>query len=241
MTGRERELNATFVALTDTLVGDFDANDLMYRLTEACVDLLGADAAGILLADAHGTLRVLGSSSERLRLLELFELQNHEGPCLDAHAHGVAVHDADLAGPGPWPDFRARAVSDGFRSVHALPMRLRTTVIGALNILRFEPGGLGDPDLAAAQALTDVATIALIQDRTVTESRAMAEHLRRALNGQVAVEQAKGMLAERSGQSVGEAFELMRAFARRNQALLVDVASRVLAGDLGPADFSRRD
>ena len=196
---REERLTAAFVGLADTLVRDFDVNDLLYRLAGSCVDLLEGDEAGILLADANGRLRVLGSSSEQLRLLELFEVQNEEGPCLDAYRNGVMASDADLTRPGPWPRFRERAVREGYRAVDALPMRLRETTVGALNILHFRPGGLSPEDLAAAQGLADVATIALIQERTATESQTLARHLRRALEGQVAVEQAKGMLAERAG------------------------------------------
>lgn len=232
MVTREQRLNAAFVDLADTLVRDFDVNDLLHRLASACVDLLAGDEAGILLGDDGGRLRVLGSSSEQLRLLELFEVQNEQGPCLDAYRHGVAASDADLNLPGRWPRFRARAVREGYRAVDALPMRLRDTTVGALNILHFRPGGLDAADRATAQALADVATIALIQERSVAESQVVARNLRRALEGQVAVEQAKGMLAERTGMEVGEAFEKMRRHARNGNLRLVDVASAVLDGSL---------
>jgi GAF domain-containing protein len=232
MSTREQQLNATFVALADTLVSDFDVNDLLYRLAGACVDVLACDEAGIMIADASEVLRVVGSSSEQLRLLELFEVQNQEGPCLDAYRRGEVVRDADLTVPGDWPRFRERAVRDGYRAVDAVPMRLRDSTIGALNILHYAPGGLSDVDLTTAQALADVATIGLIQQRTVHESQEIAGHLRRALDGQVAVEQAKGMVAERSGQTVGDSFELMRTFARNHNRRLVDVAAAVLSGDL---------
>ena len=232
MTTRERDLNAAFVGLTDTLVQDFDVTDLMYRLAATCVEILGGDEAGILLVDGRERLRVMGSSSEQLRLLELFEVQSEQGPCLDAYQDGVAVHDPDLAVEGPWPLFRARATSNGYRSVDALPMRLRDSVIGALNVLCYHEGGLDERDRAAAQALADVATIALLQERAATESQTVAEHLRRALDGQVVVEQAKGMLAERTGLSVGEAFELMRGFARSHNRRVVEVATAVTEGRL---------
>lgn len=232
MTTREQRLNATFVDLADTLVRHFDVNDLLHRLASACVELLSGDEAGIVIVDSAERLRVVGSSSEQLRLLELFEVQNEEGPCLDAYRHGTQVTDPDLTVPGTWPRFRDRAVRDGYRSVDAVPMRLRDTTIGALNILHYRTGGLTDEDRATAQALADVATIALMQERTVTESQELARHLRRALDGQVAVEQAKGMLAERGSLAVGEAFELMRTYARNHNHRLVDVAGAVLAREL---------
>lgn len=232
MRTRERDLNAAFVGLTDTLVQDFDVTDLMYRLAATCVEILGGDEAGILLVDGRERLRVMGSSSEQLRLLELFEVQNEEGPCLDAYHDGLAVHDDDLVVEGLWPRFRVRAVDSGFRSVDAVPMRLRDTVIGALNVFCYAEGGLDERDRAAAQALADVATIALMQERAVTESQTVAEHLRRALDGQVVVEQAKGMLAERMGLSVGDAFEVMRGFARSHNRRVVEVASAVIEGRL---------
>lgn len=232
MVTRAQRLNEAFVDLADTLVRDFDVNDLLYRLADACVELVGADEAGILLGDGSGRLRVIGSSSEQLRLLELFEVQNEEGPCLDAFRDGVAASEPDLTGSGRWPRFRVRAVREGYRAVDALPLRLRDTTVGALNILHFRPGGLDAADRATAQALADVATIALIQERSVAENQVVARNLRRALEGQVAVEQAKGMLAERTGMEVGEAFETMRTHARNGNLRLVDVAGAVLDGTL---------
>lgn len=232
MISREERLNAAFVALADTLVSDFDVNGLLYQLASACVDLLDCDQAGILIADASQHLRVVGSSSEALRLLELFELQSNEGPCLDAYRSGVVVREPDLTAAGGWPRFRTRAVSEGFRAVDAMPMRLRGSVLGAVNVLHRRTGGLNAADLATAQALADVATIALVQERSLANMTDVAINLRRALAGQVAVEQAKGMLAERAGVSIGEAFELLRSYARRNNRRLVDVAGELLAGEL---------
>lgn len=232
MVTREQRLNAAFVALTDTLVHDFDVTDLLYRLAGTCVDVLGGDEAGILISDGNGTLRVVGSSSEELRLLELFEVQNEEGPCLDAFRNGQVIRSADLEAEGNWPRFQRRALEVGFRSVDAVPLRLRDTTIGALNILRHDPGGLGDADLSASQALADVATIALVQERTLAESQEIARHLRRALDGQVAVEQAKGMVAARTGLQVGEAFQRIRQYARHGNHRIVDVAEAILAGRL---------
>ena len=85
---REDLLAQTFVQLADSLVDDFDIIDLLTVLADRCVELVDADAVGILVADADGNLRVMAASSEQVRLLELFQLQNEEGPCLEAHATG---------------------------------------------------------------------------------------------------------------------------------------------------------
>jgi GAF domain-containing protein len=148
----------TPVELADTLVADFDVVELLTRLADRCVDVLGVDAAGLMLAGPDGDLRVMASSSEAMRVLELFELQSKEGPCLDCYRSGQPVVNQDLAVVNPrWPRFALEAYGAGFRSVHALPMRLRATVIGALNLFHVEPGEMREGDVDAAQALADVA------------------------------------------------------------------------------------
>ena len=101
-------LSETFVELTDTMVADFDVIDFLHVLTDRSVQLLDVSAAGLLLADPRGELRVVAASSEAARLLELFQLQNDQGPCLDCFRTGQPVAAADLAaergaGPGSPP------------------------------------------------------------------------------------------------------------------------------------------
>jgi GAF domain-containing protein len=234
---REDLLAQTFVQLADSLVDDFDIIDLLTMLTDRCVELLDADAVGILLADRDGNLRVMAASSERARLLELFQLQNDEGPCLEAHATGAAVVHLDLASATDrWPQFAPEAMSAGFMSVYALPLRLRTVVIGALNLFRTESDGLPDADLLLAQALADVASIAILQDQAVRSSEIRAGQLQHALDSRVAIEQAKGMLAERGRSDMDEAFRRLRSFARNNNRQLTDVAADVVIGALALDD-----
>src|SRR5437870_1472652 len=157
---RETLLAKTFVELADSLVADFDVVELLTVLAARCVDVLDVDAAGLMLLSPDGDLRVMASSSEAMRVLELFELQSQEGPCLDCYRTGQAVVNQDLtAVDGRWPRFDTEALAAGFRSVHALAMRLRGTVIGALNLFHVEPGEMRQVDVDAAQALADVATI----------------------------------------------------------------------------------
>ena len=225
----------TLVELADSLVDDFDVVELLSLLADRCVEALGVSAAGVMLVAPEGDLRVVASSSEAMRVVELFELQSDEGPCLDCYRSGEAVLDEDLTTiDGRWPRFAPVAVEAGFRTVHALPMRLRGSVIGALNLFGADEGGLAAEDVVAGQALADVATIAILQQRVVSESRLLADQLNTALSSRVVIEQAKGVLAERAGLSMESAFEAMRRYARDGNLLLADVARGVIDRTFAP-------
>ena len=233
---RERLLSETFVELADTLVTDFDVVDLVHVLATRCVDLTDVDEAGIMLADADGRLHVIGSSSERIRHIELLEVQNAAGPCLDSFASGRPVF-ADLHETSLWPDITEAALRSGFGSVLAVPMRLRSESIGALNLFRVSRERPDEGDVAICRALADVATIGLLQERTVREARVLADQLQAALNTRIVVDQAKGVLAERAGVDMDVAFDLLRAFARTRNLLLGDVARAVVNGDVSADAF----
>jgi GAF domain-containing protein len=241
-TVKEQLMARTFVELADSLVADFDLVDFLRLLTDRCVDLLDASAAGVLLADGDGVLRVMAASDERVRLLELFQLQNDEGPCLDCFRGGVAVTVPDLREEAArWPRFTARARDIGFTSVQALPMRLRDEVVGALNLFHTAPAPVDPADASFAQALADVATISVLQQRTTERSTLLNEQLQSALNSRVLIEQAKGKLAERHRTDMEQAFTTLRSYARSHNRRLADVArafideSEHLPG-LSPAD-----
>jgi len=230
---REVLLARTLVELADTLVDDFDVVELLFLLADRCVDVLDVAAAGLMLVAPEGDLRVVASSSEAMRMLELFEIQAQEGPCLDSYRTGEPVVNQDLArADGRWPRFAVEALEAGFHSAHALPMRLRGTIIGALNLFRTEAGELNAADVAAAQALADVATIAVLQHRAVRDTQAVNDQLHYALNSRIVIEQAKGMVAERAGLDVDQAFNALRNHARDHHLRLVDLAHDVIVGDL---------
>ena len=237
---REVLLARTLVELADTLVADFDVVELLTRLADRCVEVLGVGAAGLMLAGPDGELRVMASSSEAMRVLELFELQAEEGPCLDCYRSGGPVSEEDLAAAGTrWPRFAPEALAAGFCSVQALPMRLRGAVIGALNLFHLEPGEMAAADSDSAQALADVATIAILQHRASLEAQVLNQQLQHALNSRVVIEQAKGMVAERSGLNVQLAFSALRTYARNHNLRLVDVAESVIDGSLAPSSLER--
>ncbi|WP_242613699.1 GAF and ANTAR domain-containing protein [Herbihabitans rhizosphaerae] len=231
MTSREHLLARTFVDLADTLVADFDVIDLLHTLATRSTELLDANAAGIMLADQRGSLRVMASSTEEARLLELYELQRNEGPCLDCFHSGAPVARADLdAMLATWPVFTKRMRELGFSSAQALPMRLHGDTIGVLNLFRSRPGPLTESDLWIGQAMAHVATVGLMQERSIAASEQLAEQLQAALSSRVLLEQAKGVLAERTGLSMDESFHAMRRYARANQRRLGEVAARIIDG-----------
>lgn len=235
VSSREQVLARTFVALADTLVADYDVVELLDRLVGACVSLLGVTAAGLLLDDQKGHLALVASSSEGTRLLEIFQLQNNEGPCLDCVRTGTAVTSADLeADRHRWPTFVPEALAAGFRSVAAVPLRLRDETIGGLNMFSDAESLLTGDDRDLAQALADVATIGILQQRSAHRTSVLAEQLQHALNSRVVIEQAKGVLAERDQVSMDVAFATLRKHARDNNLKLGDVAFAVVRGSANP-------
>lgn len=232
MNGSPR-LAKVFVELADTLVDEFDTVDFLQMLVDRCVELLDVDAAGLMLADQRGNLQLMASTVERSRLLELFELQSEEGPCLECFATGRPVLNVDLAeAQNRWPRFTPAALEAGFGGTHALPMRLRRQVIGALNLFTDREAALDEDAVAVAQAMADVATIGLLHERTASEQTLLSEQLQVALTSRVLIEQAKGVLAARADISVAEAFTRMRSYARGHGVALTAVAAAVVDGSL---------
>lgn len=235
---RERILVETFVGLADTLVDDYDIIDFMQTLAERCVEILDVSAAGIMLADPSGTLRHTACSSEQMRLVELFELQVEEGPCFDAYRNEAAVVSTDAEDAARrWPRFAPHALESGFGVVSAVPMRLRSEVIGALNLFSSGDDVLDADDLAVAQAMADIATIGILQHRVIRDKNAFAAQLEFALESRVAIEQAKGIVAEHNRIDVDRAFNLIRQFTRDHNRLLSDTARRIIDGTLTPEEL----
>ena len=229
----DERLAQTFVELADTLVAGFDLMEFLHTLSERCVELLEVDAAGLLLADSRGALRLVAASAEQARMIELFQIQHDEGPCLDCYRTGQVVNVGDIRAEraaARWPRFAAAATEMGFAGVHAIPMRLRDQVIGTLNLFRRVPDDL-DPAVArAARALVDVATIGILQERAVHQQELVAGQLQAALNSRVMIEQAKGVLAERLRTTPAEAFSVLRRYARDHNYPLTQLAADVIRG-----------
>jgi len=229
---------ALFVEVADTLVDEFDVIDFLHNLTVHAAAISGADAAGMMLTDQKGNLQFMAASKPSGEDLELYQLQNSEGPCLDCFATGQPVVNADLVHASDrWPTFAPRAIQLGYQSVHAVPMRLREQIIGALNLFGSTDTLFAEDEVRIVQALADVATIALMQERTIRRAEELTEQLQGALTSRVVIEQAKGAVAALAGITTDEAFEQLRNRARASQMRLVDVAQAVL--DRGPGPNTR--
>jgi len=225
-----QRLAKVFVEVADTLVDEFDLLDFLHMLTDRTANLVGASTVGLLLADQRGRLQFMAASDENTMLLELFQVQNEEGPCLDAYHTARPVINADLRqAAARWPRFAPRAAAAGFRAVHAFPLRLRQEVIGALNVFGAEVGGgFDDGDVQIIQALADIAAIGLLQERAISRGEVLTEQLQGALNSRIVIEQAKGAMAQARGISVDEAFTIIRGHARRTNQRLSDVAHTIV-------------
>jgi GAF domain-containing protein len=234
---RERLLGGAFVSLADSLVEGYDVIDLLDRLVGYSVELLAAEAAGLMLANGQGQLRAVASSSEGADVMELLQLQSEEGPCLDCFHTAAPVSVPDLAdAAGRWPGFVAAVGKHGgFASIHSVPLRLRGEAIGALNLLHRTPGALPEDDLALAQALADIATIAILSERAIHRREVLTEQLQTALNSRVIIEQAKGVLAQYAGLSTNDAFGMLRGYVRAHNLRLGQVAGLLAEGELDPA------
>jgi hypothetical protein len=238
----DQRLAQTFVALADTLVDEFDLVEFLHILVDRCVELLDVSAAGLVLADFRGRLQVMASSSENIRLLELFQLQNDDGPCLECYHTGQPINHPDLASADDrWPRFAPAATEAGFRTVQALPMRLRAEILGdrAFNLFHTDAHQLDSSVTRIGQAMADVATIGLIHERSLRDHETLIDQLQTALNSRIIVEQAKGVLAERRGISPSDAFTLLRCYARNHGQRLTELAAAVVDGSATATELLR--
>lgn len=237
---REQRLAQVFVEMADTLVDEFDVVDHLQTLTERCVELVDTDAAGLMLDDQRGNLQLIAHTDESARLLELFELQRREGPCLDCFATGAIIANIDLAtADDRWPVFSEAARDVGFDTAHAVPLRLRRQVIGALNLFTTGRRPLSDDHLAVVQGLADIATIGLLHGRAMRDQVMLSEQLQTALHSRVLIEQAKGVLSAQARIGVGPAFTLMRTHARRTGQPLTTVAHAIVGGRVEAATLQQ--
>lgn len=237
---RESLLIASLVEIADNLVDDYDVIDVLTVLSARCVEAIDVDAAGVMLVSPEGELQFVASSSESMRVLELFQIQVDEGPCVDCYRDGTAIVNHELSeSDGRWPRFTPRALEQGFRSVHSLPMRLRGRTIGALNLFRTHLGPLAEEDVVAAQGLADVATIAILQHQSSLDATTLNSQLSNALNSRIIIEQAKGMIRQATNCPVEEAFNRLRAHARNHNEGMTELAARIVEGVMMPSELDQ--
>jgi transcriptional regulator with GAF, ATPase, and Fis domain len=226
---REEQLFEKMASLADTLVAGYDVVELLQNLVDSCAELLDVSAAGLLLADADGRLELVASTSEENRVVETMQVASEAGPCIECFRTATAVSVPDIRhAPEEWSEFRQACAENGFGSVYALPLRLRETTIGTLNLFRPEPGELNDRDARAAQALADMATIGILHERSWRAADTVRAQLQVALTSRIVIEQAKGVLAQTHRISVDEAFPMLRNYARSHRLPLSEVAQRLV-------------
>jgi GAF domain-containing protein len=222
------QLSKIFVEAADTLTDDFDLREFLHMLTIRTADLVGAAAVGMLLADEHDELHSMAASQDKAKWLELFQLQNHEGPCLEACRTGRPVVGADLPAAGSrWPLF-------------APPLRVRHEVIGALNGFGVTAGAdFDDADVPIVQAVADIAAIGLLQQRVLLREQTLTDQLQHALDSRGVIEQAKGVIMRASDVGPDQAFALIGAFARRHNTRIADLAGAIVADPAHVPDLTQ--
>lgn len=233
MTVRNPEFVQILGEITHSLVGDFDLFGLLQQVTVHGARILGVDAVGLMLTGPRGDLVTAAASNEKARVLELFQIQIDEGPCLDCVQSGRNISYPDVTNASDrWPRFVPRALDAGFVAVHAIPMRPSDSVVGGMNIFDSKKGSLREQSVLIARTLTDMATIALLQERAIRDGEMVAEQLRVVLNARLAVEQAKGIIAEQLQMDVTDAYEIMQAYSRHRTVKMTDLAVALVSGDL---------
>lgn len=225
-------LHHAFREYTRGLLRSYDIGETLYWLTDQVPLVIDVDGVGVWLGNPDTALGLVTASDARVTRVESRQLALHDGPCLDAFAKGEQVVCDDLGSDTPWPAFAAVALEHGFGAVAGLPMPVDHQPIGALNLYRATPSPWLPEELDAAQLLADMATGYVVNVRNLDESRTLSNQLTHALDSRVVIEQAKGLIAGRHGIDVDQAFDLLRAQARRDQRSLHEVCRKAIEGDL---------
>ena len=226
-TSREARISAAFVSVADTLTTEYDMVDLLHTLVSECAGILGMEAGGLMLVDGNGDLQLMTSTSEAADLVEVMQLAAAAGPCIDCFRTGVAVSVREISESQQWPKFRTTAMEQGFHSVLATPMKLRGKILGTMNLFGITAGEVTARDAAVAQALADVATIGILQERVIQEGHLIEAQLHRALDSRILIEQAKGVIANELSLSMDDAFNLLRKYARDRNLTISSVSEQV--------------
>jgi GAF domain-containing protein len=226
-TSREARISAAFVSVADTLTTEYDMVDLLHTLVSECAGILGMEAGGLMLVDGNGDLQLMTSTSEAADLVEVMQLAAAAGPCIDCFRTGVAVSVREISESQQWPKFRTAAMEQGFHSVLATPMKLRGKILGTMNLFGITAGEVTARDAAVAQALADVATIGILQERVIQEGHLIEGQLHRALDSRILIEQAKGVIANELSLSMDDAFNLLRKYARDRNLTISSVSEQV--------------
>jgi hypothetical protein len=230
---REDLLARTFVDLADVWTDDSNQAHVSQMVVGRCLQLFATSAAAIVLSGAETQLRISACSGDQMRRTQLFELQIGEGPCFDCYRTGRSIISADLSRQSrEWPRFVPVAMKAGFRSVHALPLRVPDRTIGSLNLFGAEIGILSNADILAAEALAQATAFTILRERFSGPAEAILGNLRLSSDDHLVIEQAKGVLAGRARIHLDEAMKRIERYAHHHDLDLVAVCHQIVDGDL---------
>jgi ANTAR domain len=223
-----------FADATSALIRDHDVTDVLSRLVRDSAELLSADAVGVLVSNSQGEVELLSSTSHDLTELELFQIQQDAGPCIECMRTTaiVAVIGTEQIN-ARWPEVGPAIVAAGYQAVHAYPLRWHGLTIGAMNVFQSALDAAPPDELMLGQALADIATIVLVQSTDLTLQQ-VTDRVQQALQARTDIEQAKGVLAYRHDIDMAAAFELLRGMAAADSTLTASAAAVI-------ADARRRD
>lgn len=228
---RDQLIRDTFVDLADTLASDYDVGEFLHLLVQRCEDVLSVTTCGVLVEAQEGGLRLAAATSSEMHRLEQVEIDLMDGPSFEAYRRVEPIVSQDLRDERQrWPQVLDQAFEMGLLTAYAFPLRLRDDCIGALSLYRNQLGAFDEDDVQLAQAFADVAAIGILQERKITRAEQRAHQLQHALDSRVVIEQAKGILAERHGVSLGQAFERLRHHARSNNLKVRDICHDIING-----------
>jgi GAF domain-containing protein len=226
---RESILLSTLMEITEKLVNDYDVIDVLTALSHRCVEAVGVDGAGVMLISSTSQPELIASSSEPIATLELFQIASNEGPSVDCIRNGRLITNEALSKTDDrWPMFAPRAIIQGFRAVHSLPMRLRGRTIGSLSLFRTTQGALAGADMVVARYLADVATISILQHHSTGDASTSDTQLRHAINSRVIIEQAVGMIRQATSCDKDVAFDRLQVLAGNRHEDLTVVATQIV-------------
>lgn len=233
----DRRLLQVLVSFASTMVSDYTAEEALDHLMQQVPPLLGVEGAGVMLEDDTGELRFVSASNDGVRLIEEYQVQTGQGPCVLAYETGDPVQADDLTREDRFPAFVEVALAGGMAAVHSFPMKMGQTRVGALNLYRCTVGPLPEEGVEVGQLFADIATTYLFSARRHDRLTQQIEGLRATMQESGAVDQAKGVLIHAYGLQDREAFGVLRRHARRHRMRVLDVARALMDGDIDPSDM----
>jgi transcriptional regulator with GAF, ATPase, and Fis domain len=222
MTGRTAA--QAFADATSALTHDHDVTDVLARLIRDCAEVLSAKAIGVLVLNAHADLELLSATSHRVAELELFQMQQDNGPCIEAIRRSAVVSViGEQAIKDRWPDVGLAIADAGYDAVHAYPLQWHGHTLGAMNVFHAKPSAAPPEQEQLGQAFADIATIVIVQSTDLTLPQ-VTDRVQQALQARTLIEQAKGVLAYQHNLDMATAYDLLLTVTGSEAALTATAA-----------------